>query len=261
MNDLSFDRLQPIGFNHTIAQRITALLVMGLDGDFNPRRIERYLALVQASGVWPAVVLTKRDVAIDADALRDALRVRLPASIALHAVNALDAAARVELSPYLGAGQSVVLLGSSGAGKSTLTNTLLGAAVQATGSVRADDSRGRHTTRARTLHPLPGGACIIDTPGLRSLRLDVSEDDLASSFDDIARAALQCRFRDCRHRDEPGCAVRAQVSPDRLKNYQKLQREARRDAMTPLERRAQVALWKARTRAGLARMKMKRGPP
>jgi ribosome biogenesis GTPase len=238
----------------------TALLLMGLDGDFNPRRIERYLALVQAAGVWPVVVLTKRDLATDADARCDRLRARLPHAVALHALDARAAAARDALRPYLGAGQTVVLLGSSGAGKSTLTNTLLGASVQATGDVRADDSRGRHTTRARTLLRLAGGACLIDTPGLRGLRLELDAASLGASFGDIAAATAHCRFRDCTHGDEPGCAVRDRVAPDRLKNYRKLQREARRDAMTFLERREQRALWKVRSRAAHARMKAKRGP-
>lgn len=238
----------------------TALLLMGLDGDFNPRRIERYLTLVQAAGVWPAVVLTKRDLVADGDAAYEGLCARLPRAVALHAVDARNAAARDELRPYLGAGQTVVLLGSSGAGKSTLTNTLLGAAVQATGGVRADDSRGRHTTRARTLLPIAGGACLIDTPGLRGLRLDLDEAAIDASFGDIAQAAAGCRFRDCTHGDEPGCAVRELIAPDRLKNYRKLQREARRDTMTFLERREQRALWKVRSRAAQARMKAKRRP-
>lgn len=237
----------------------TALLVMGLDGDFNPRRIERYLALASAAQVWPAIVLTKRDLAPEAESQIATLRARLPAGIALHAVNALAPTVRDELAPYLGIGQTVVLLGSSGAGKSTLTNTLLGAAVQDTGAVRAGDSRGRHTTTARSLHSLPSGACIIDTPGLRTLRLDIDDESLGASFTDVDRLAAGCRFRDCRHQGEPGCAVRAHVDADRLRNFHKLQREVRRDAMTALERRAQLAVWKARSRAAQQRMKMKRG--
>jgi ribosome biogenesis GTPase len=247
------------GSRQTLVSNVdTALLVTGLDGDFNARRIERYLALVQAAGVWPVIVLTKRDLATNADVMLEQLRMRLPDSVPLHAINALDPDTRDVLSPYLGPGQTVVLLGSSGAGKSTLTNSLLGAAVQATGSVRIEDSRGRHTTRARTLHALPDGACLIDTPGLRGLRLELDTQGLAASFGDIADAASRCRFRDCRHRDEPGCAVRMQIAPDRLKNFQKLQRDAQRDSTTFLQRRAQLALWKARSRAGQQRMKMKR---
>ena len=134
----------------------------------------------------------------------------------MHAVNALDPSSAATLAPYLGAGQTLVLLGSSGAGKSTLTNALIGRAVQDTGAVRADDSRGRHTTTVRSLHRLPGGACVIDTPGLRGLAPDIDEAGLAASFEDIQSLASQCRFRDCTHADEPGCAVRAGVAPDRL---------------------------------------------
>jgi ribosome biogenesis GTPase len=152
-----------------------------------------------------------------------------------------------------------VLLGSSGAGKSTLTNALLGDAVQATGAVRADDSRGRHTTTTRSLHRLPGGACVIDTPGLRGLAPDIDAAALADSFDDIRTLAAACRFRDCTHHSEPGCAVRAGVAPDRLANYHKLLRDIRRETMTPLERRAVVSMWKARTKSAAARMKLKRG--
>ena len=206
----------------------TAMLAMGLDADFNPRRLERYLALVKPAGIWPIVILTKRDLCGDVDARLDALRERLPRAIPVHAVDARAAATAIELADYLGPGQTTVVLGSSGAGKSTLTNTLLGSHVQSTGTVRADDSRGRHTTTSRSLHRLPTGGCIIDTPGLRGLRPDIDEDDLAATFDDIQTLAEVCRFRDCRHHNEPGCAVRAGVAADRLTNYQKLLRETTR---------------------------------
>ena len=128
------------------------------------------------------------------------------------------------------------MLGSSGAGKSTLTNTLLGAAAQDTGAVRENDGRGMHTTTARSLHRLAGGACVIDTPGVRTLRPDTDAATLAASFDDIEALSGRCRFRDCRHHDEPGCAVREGIDPDRLRNYQKLLRESRRDTIGALER-------------------------
>ena len=157
------------------------------------------------------------------------------------------------------AGQTLVLLGSSGAGKSTLTNTLIGSAVQDTGAVREHDSRGMHTTTARSLHLLPGGACVIDTPGLRTLRPDIDEATLAASFGDVEALAGRCRFRDCGHGDEPGCAVRDGVDPDRLRNFHKLLRETRRDSMTWVERRQQLSAWKSRGKAARARMKIKRG--
>ncbi|MBC8119659.1 MAG: ribosome small subunit-dependent GTPase A [Burkholderiaceae bacterium] len=237
----------------------TALLVMGLDGDFNLRRLERYLAMVKPAGIWPVVVLTKRDLCDDINQRLDALRDRLPHDIAVHAVDARALATALELAAYFGADQTVVVLGSSGAGKSTLTNTLLGLDVQSTGGVREDDSRGRHTTTSRSLHRLPSGGCVIDTPGLRGLRPDIDETDLARSFGDIDGLAEHCRFRDCQHGDEPGCAVRDGVARDRLVNYQKMLREIRRDTLTPLQRREQLSVWKSRHRGALERMKLKRG--
>jgi ribosome biogenesis GTPase len=251
------------GRRHALVSNVdTALLVMGLDDDFSPRRLERYLSLVQGTGVTPVLVLTKADVAAATPdrlpACLDALRGRVPEALPVFAVNATEAAAAQVLAPWLGAGQTLVLLGSSGAGKSTLTNTLLGAAVQDTGAVRAHDSRGKHTTTSRSLHRLPGGACVIDTPGLRTLRPDVDEGTLASAFEDIQSLALRCRFRDCRHHDEPGCAVRAGLNGDRLRNYHKLLREVRRDGLSVLERQRQLAAMKVRGRAGKARAKAKR---
>lgn len=251
------------GRRHPVVSNVdTALLVMGLDDDYNPRRLERFLALVQTQGVMPVVVLTKADAVPPEriDVSLSELRSRLPAGLEILALNARDAASAARLlAPWLGAGQTLVMLGSSGAGKSTLTNALIGAAVQDTGAVREHDSRGRHTTTARSLHRLPGGACVIDTPGIRTLRPDVDEDSLDAVFGDIAALAPQCRFRDCRHGDEPGCAVREGVPADRLRNYHKMLRELRRDTQTALERQAQLSQWKTLMRAGRERSKSKRG--
>lgn len=237
----------------------TALIVMGLDGDFSPRRAERYLAMVQGNGVAPVVVLTKADLVATQrlDECVDELHRRVPAHVDVLVVNATSPAAGAKFVPYLGAGQTLVLLGSSGAGKSTLTNTLLGESVQTTGGVRAGDDRGRHTTRARSLFRLPQGGCVIDTPGLRSLKPDLDEERLAASYDDIGALAAHCRYRDCTHGEEPGCAVREAIDADRLRNYHKLLRDAKRETMTPLERRAQLAMWKARGRSARAWMKVK----
>ena len=237
----------------------TALLVMGLDHDFSLRRLERYVALAQMAHVSPVVVLTKADLCDDTPARMAQVQALLPADAAVVAVNALAADARVVLAPWLSPGQTLVLLGSSGTGKSTLTNTLTGTQVAVTGASRADDSRGRHTTTARSLHGTPEGACIIDTPGLRTLRLEGDVQDLGAAFADIAQLAGACRFRDCQHEDEPGCAVRASVAPERLKNYNKLLREARRDSLTVLERKVQVQQWKARGRQARIRAVAKRG--
>ena len=237
----------------------TALLVMGLDHDFSLRRLERFVALVQMARVVPVVVLTKADLCVDPSARLQQVQALLPPEAAVVAVNALDSTCCEVLSPWLQAGQTLVLLGSSGAGKSTLTNTLTGREAALTGANRLDDGRGRHTTTARSLHGAPSGACIIDTPGLRTLRLDGDASELGVAFSDIAQLAPQCRFRDCNHEDEPGCAVRENVSPERLKNYNKLLREARRDTITALERKVQVQQWKARGRNARIRAVAKRG--
>ena len=241
----------------------TALLVMGLDSDFHLRRIERYLALVQMAGVRPVVVLSKADLCADPRTRLREVQALLSSGAAAVTLNALGDEPRQVLSGWLGEGQTLVLLGSSGAGKSTLTNSLTGAldgsAHQPTGGNRAGDGRGRHTTTARSLHLLAGGACIIDTPGLRTLRLDGDADALGAVFGDITRLALQCRFRNCGHGDEPDCAVRAGVATERLKSFQKLLRETRRDTQTALERKVQVSEWKARGRQAAARMAHKRG--
>lgn len=256
------------GQRHSVVSNIdTAFVVMGLDLDFNPQRLERYLALIHGSGVVPVVVLSKLDVLMSTDRAdgdsqegRDALdqriqqlRARIGQTVDLIAVDARDPKCRSQLSPYLGAGQTLVLLGSSGAGKSTLINTLTASDVQDTGHVREHDSRGKHTTTSRSLHQLPSGACVIDTPGVRTLGLDVSTATLQSLFDDVVALSANCRFRDCQHQEEPDCAVRDSVHPERLRNYQKLLRESRRDTMTPLQRQAQLAQWKVRSRASRAR--------
>lgn len=252
------------GSRHTVVSNVdTALLVMGLDLDFNLQRLERYLALVGSSGVLPVVVLTKADVAEQAapgGVLQrvDQVRARVGSHVDVVALDARSNDAAAALSPYLALGQTLVLLGSSGAGKSTLTNSLLGCARQDTGAVREHDSRGKHTTTARSLHLLPSGACVIDTPGVRTLRPDVDAQTLGQLFEDVTALAESCRFRDCGHQDEPGCAVRTQVDPLRLKNYHKLLRESRRDGMGALDRQRQLAQWKTRSRAGRQRLEMKR---
>jgi ribosome biogenesis GTPase len=208
----------------------TAFVVCGLDADFNPRRIERYLLLLTRGGVGAVVVLTKADKdGADADAARDALSATLAQGVPVVAVNAKDRDSVEALSPWLGEGRSVVLVGSSGAGKSTLTNTLLGIEKMKTGDVRSTDDRGRHTTTHRALVALPSGACLIDTPGMRELK-PTGEEDIAESFADIEALAEYCKFRDCRHAREPGCAVRAavdrgEVDAGRVANFLKLRDE------------------------------------
>jgi len=222
----------------------TVFVVCGLDGDFNPRRIERYLLLVQGGGAQPVVVLTKADQAgEDAAGKRDALAARLGGGVPVLAVDARDPAGAAALRPWLGPGTTAVLVGSSGAGKSTLTNALLGIERMKTGEVRARDARGRHTTTHRALIPLPWGGCLIDTPGMRELKPTGEEDLAEGGFADIEALAADCRFNDCRHASEPGCAVRAAIEAGRLDagrfaNYIKLRDEVAGAAGTLAARQA-----------------------
>ncbi len=247
-----------------IAANIDSVFVVcGLDADFNPRRIERYLLLVGGSGVQPIVVLTKsdRDEADVETALHELRALDAP----VFAVNAKDRESVAQLAPWLDAGRSIVLVGSSGAGKSTLTNTLLGIEKMKTGAVRASDARGRHTTTHRALIALPSGACIIDTPGMRELK-PTGEEDVAESFADVEALAEQCRFRDCRHAREPGCAVRVAVERgaldvDRVANFLKLSDEVAGAANQLATRLAQKADAKVlgKTKAQYKRLDGKHG--
>ena len=222
------------------------LVVCGLDADFNPRRIERYLLVVQASGAAPVLVLTKADQCADLDVCLAALDSAGMSDIPVHAVNSKDAQSIAVLHPYLGPGKSAVLVGSSGAGKSTLTNTLLGVERMKTRSVRENDSRGRHTTTYRVLIPLPQGGCLIDTPGMRELKLSGEEDLAEGGFEDIEALAHDCRFSDCGHSNEPGCAVNAAIASGtlteaRYAHYCKLRDERDAAATTLAQRRAEDA--------------------
>ena len=213
------------------------LVLMGLDGDFNPARIERYLSLIEGSGAQAVVLLSKADQVDDAAARMRELRERLGNGTPAHAINGKDAASVAVLAQYLQPGDSVVLVGSSGAGKSTLTNTLLGSEHMATREVRAHDGRGRHTTTHRALLQLPTGACLIDTPGMRELKL-TGEEHL-ELFADIESLAEQCRFSNCGHANEPGCAVQraldsGELEADRWRHYLKL-RDEREEQASALE--------------------------
>jgi len=209
----------------------TIFLVSGLDGDFNPRRIERYLTAAWDSGAQPVVVLNKLDRCEDPEAClleTEAITMGVP----VHRVSAKTGEGCEDLRAYLGQGKTVGLLGSSGVGKSTLSNRLLGREVQKTAGVRESDDRGRHTTTHRELFLVPGGGLLIDTPGLRELQLWEGDQGIESAFADVEELAEGCRFADCRHQGEPGCAVEAaaasgELPAERLESYRKLQRELR----------------------------------
>ena len=193
----------------------TVLLVSGLDGDFNPRRVERYLVAAAESGAAPVVVLNKADLCPSASDAVETIRAIAP-RVPVHATSCAQPTGLDQLKAYLVPGRTVALLGSSGTGKSSIINHLLGSERQQTRRVHRRTSRGRHTTVHRELMLRPAGGVIIDTPGMRELRLWDTGQALEATFDDVDALAGDCRFRDCRHRSEPGCAVREAVAAGRL---------------------------------------------
>ena len=249
-------RRDPAGGRQGLVASIdTALIVMGLDNDFNLRRLDRFLVLAHSADARVVVVLTKADECADADAAIARVRAHLGDArddVGVVAVDGRSRAAADALSTWLTRGSTLVTLGSSGAGKTTLTNTLTGAGAL-TGHVREGDERGQHTTTVRTLHRTEGGACLIDTPGLRQLWLDADADTLHGAFPEIGTLALRCRYRNCRHVQEPGCAVREQVPRERLVSFQKLLREANRENEDIFQRRRNLVEMKRRTRENRAR--------
>jgi ribosome biogenesis GTPase len=206
-------------------------IVMGLDHDYNPRRLERYLVMAKESGARPQVLLSKADLSDAVETQLEECRAAAP-GVDVYAVSVRDGRGVDRVRAALHAGQTGTLLGSSGAGKSTLINQLLGHEMLATAEVRAHDSRGRHTTRHRQLVPMPGGGLLIDTPGMRELQLWTEPDAPQASFEDIEALAAGCHFTNCRHRSEPRCAVRealaeGRLEAARLESFYKLQDEAR----------------------------------
>ena len=246
--DAEYDRVEA----QVLAANVdTAFIVTAAGHDFNLRRIERYLALARESGVEPVLVVTKSDLAEDPDSLV-AQANALGRGLSCFGVCAPEGKGLERFAPWLEPGRTIVLLGSSGAGKSTLLNALADEKLAKTKEVRADDQRGRHTTTHRELFKLASGALIIDSPGMRELQLWASEETVDASFEDIAELAAACRFGDCAHAAEPGCAVRAalesgELSAARYASYKKLMREAAYLAMredSSLER-AEAQKWKA----------------
>jgi ribosome biogenesis GTPase len=233
----------------------TVFLVAGLDGDFNPRRVERALLLAFESGATPVIVLNKSDLATDLEQRRREMEAA-SGGVPVVALSARRGDGIDGLAPYLVAGRTVALIGSSGVGKSTLVNRLVGGEALRTSEVRAHDQRGRHTTTHRELVPLPGGAVLLDTPGLREIQLWAGDESLATVFSDVESLAVGCRFRDCRHEGEPGCAVAAAIAEgsldeDRLTSHRKLERELafRRRLGDAGLQAAEKARWKAIHRA------------
>ena len=209
----------------------TAFVVTSANQDFNVARLERYLALAHEAGVMPIIVITKADLTEDMDTYLDQARA-IRHDLIVESVNAKDPASLAKLQPWLGKGQTVALMGSSGVGKSTITNSLLGGETLATQGIREDDAKGRHTTSHRSLHRISTGGWLIDTPGMREIQVVDSEAGIDSVFDDIVDIASQCRFSNCQHTSEPGCAVRkaleaGDLDPERLERFRKLGREER----------------------------------
>jgi ribosome biogenesis GTPase len=219
----------------TAAQVIAAnvdvvFLVAALDGDRNDRRLERYLTLAWASGASPVIVLNKADLCPDPTTAAEPIEAAAP-GVAVHVVSALSGLGLEGLEAYFRDGATVALLGSSGVGKSTLSNRLVGRDAQATQAVR-DDGKGRHTTTRRELIARPGGGLVVDTPGLRELQLWEGAEGVPTAFAEVEDLAARCRFSDCAHEGEPGCAVRAAVADgslpaERLASYRKLRGEVR----------------------------------
>lgn len=241
----------------------TMFIVSSCNADFNIARLERYLAMARQAGIEPVVLLTKADIC------EDPADFRLKAERALRGVlvETLNAREPSEvarrLGPWAATGKTLAMLGSSGVGKTTLANALTGLEMS-TRSIREDDAKGRHTTTARSMFQLPGGAWLVDTPGMRELRLLDVADGIDAVFDDIVGFARSCRFRDCQHEAEPGCAVQDAISageldPDRLARWKKLQREDRFNSETVAEAHARSRKLAKLYAEGKKRAALKRG--
>lgn len=255
----------PGGGAQVVAANVdVALLTASLNADLSLRRLERYLATAYESGAKPVIVLTKADTCDDVEGLTaqvEAMALNAP----VHAVSARTGQGMAGLAEHLAPGRTAVLLGSSGVGKSTLVNALAGENLMATREIREDDARGRHTTTHRELVLLPSGALILDTPGMRELGLWDAEAGVAATFGDIEALAEACRFSDCQHTNEPGCAVRAaledgNLDEDRLQSWRKLQRELAHEVRKedPKARADARKVWISRTKGVRAMMQQRK---
>ena len=248
----ALERLDPGGGQQVLAANVDVVLIAAPADRLSSARVEREVVIAWESGARPIVVLTKLDVAPPEMAAELAARLVTVDVIATSAIDGdgLDEVRAVLIRPVTG-----VFLGPSGAGKSTLINALLGEDRLAIGAVRDDDRRGRHTTTSRQLVPLPSGGCLIDMPGLRSLGTDASDDAVAAAFAEIDALASNCKFADCTHEVEPGCAVaaaaeRGDLDAARLASYRKLMRETafERRRVDPIARKKEARVWKTRTK-------------
>lgn len=241
----------------------TLFIVSSCNQDFNVARLERYLAVAREAEATPVVVLTKADLAATPTAFAEDAR-RLAAGLLVEVLDARDPEAVDVLRPWCGRGQTVALLGSSGVGKSTLVSTLTGDAGIETQTIREHDDKGRHTTTGRTVHRLPAGGWLLDTPGMRELQISDVKAGLADLFSDIVETASRCRFSDCHHDQEPGCAVKAAIETGELEvarftRWRKLAAEDARNTETISQRRARDRAFGKLARRLMAEKKERRG--
>lgn len=224
-----------IGYVKTMLEQVMVanfdyvFIVTSLNGNFNHNRIARYVGHTLETGAIPVVVLTKSDLCNDVDSYVEEIK-KLSDKVKVHAISALYNIGLQELKQYFKEGKTIVLLGSSGVGKSTLVNAIAGKEIMKTSGIRETDSKGRHTTTHRQLIELPGGVTVIDTPGMREIGMQNVEKGIDDTFSDIKELETQCRFHDCRHVTEPGCAIKAalesgQLAKDRYELYCSLQKE------------------------------------
>ncbi len=247
-------RVNPLGALQLIAANVdVAFILTSCNADFSLERLERYLSVVMEAQIIPVLVLTKTDLTEHTADFVGQLAERF-ADIPCVPINALDPAETLALKPWCGTGQTIALLGSSGVGKSTLVNSLLGTQVQHTAAIREEDGKGRHTTTNRTLHLLPSGGVILDSPGMRELQLAEAEEGLEELFADVENLAASCRFNDCSHGAEPGCAVvkalqRGDLQQERLQSYQLLRKEETRNRESLAARHARDRAFGKKLRA------------
>ena len=220
----------------------TAFIVCSMNEDFNLNRIERFLSVVNEAGAEPVVLLSKSDLSETPEGFKNQVQ-ELDNLLQVELLNCLDKNEVSKLSPWIKEGKTIAVLGSSGVGKSTLINTILGEDKQSTSAIRVDDDKGRHTTTSRSLILVKSGGLVLDTPGMREIQLAECKEGISSTFSEIEELAQQCRFKDCSHQSEPGCAVQQAIKEGRIDqrrfdNYLKLKKEEALNSATLAERRS-----------------------